>query len=221
MIHSRNERTDIRSQIDVIASFGVSRETIEKLQIYAEIVRLWQSKMNLISNSSLDDLWNRHFADSLQLLKFAHGAQTWVDIGTGAGFPGLPIAIHLAVERSGIVHLVERDNRKCAFLREVARETGAAAVVHRGSAVDVLRDLADADIVTSRAVAPLKSLLVWSKCCLDRGGICLFLKGQDVDLELTNATIASRYVVELLPSRVALNGMIVKVRAMGKHQDGC
>lgn len=213
MIHLRNVGPPMAdSGLTLIESFGVSRETIGKLKIYEQILRKWQPKMNLVSNQTLDDIWFRHFADSLQLLKYSGKGQNWLDIGSGAGFPGLPIAIHLGEVKFGKVHLVERDNRKCAFLREVARETGASAEIHHGDIKDVMSSLSGVDIVTSRAVGRLQILLEWTQSVYEGGGIGLFLRGQDIDEELTLHPISSRFSLRFFDSVTLSSGRIVSVR---------
>jgi 16S rRNA (guanine527-N7)-methyltransferase len=108
----------------------VSRETEERLSTFVELLDRWRHKINLISNSTFGSVWTRHIADSAQLHALAPKATRWVDMGSGAGFPGLVIAIQLADFPGAIVHCIESDGRKCAFLREAARATGAAAVIH-------------------------------------------------------------------------------------------
>ena len=106
------------------AAFGVSRETLERLEAYAGLLVRWQKTINLVAPSTLPDLWHRHFADSAQLLALAPSARNWVDLGSGAGFPGLVLAILLAERGGARVVLAESDTRKCAFLAEVVRGTG-------------------------------------------------------------------------------------------------
>ena len=198
------------AELDELA---VSRETIQRLEAYEKLLRLWQKKMNLISRSTVEQIWSRHFADSLQLLLVAPEARTWVDIGSGAGFPGLPIAIHLAEGfEGGTVHLIERDHRKCSFLREVIRVTSAKAEVHCGDAASIIPGIASADIVTSRAVAPIASLVNLASSLLERGAVGMFLKGQHIDAELTVTAISSSYKIDKVPSRTGSGGNLVIVR---------
>lgn len=119
----------------------VSRETLARLKIYEETLLKWRAVKNLVSPSTVRDIWSRHFEDSFQLLRLAPKARIWVDIGSGAGFPGLVIAIALADVDGSCVHLVESDNRKCAFLREVARLTQVRVVVHHSRAEDIISKL--------------------------------------------------------------------------------
>ena len=112
---------------DFARAFGVSRETLERLETYEALLKQWQKTINLVAPSTLSDIWHRHFADSAQLLALAPpGAERWLDLGSGAGFPGLVLAILLAERGHGRVTLIESDTRKAAFLGEVARRVGVA-----------------------------------------------------------------------------------------------
>lgn len=137
----------------------VSRETRERLETYADLVRKWQSRINLISPKTLPDLWNRHILDSLQLFALKPQPVQWMDIGSGAGFPGLVTAICLTEIGEGWVHLVESNNKKAAFLRQVIGQTGA-----RASVLPIRIDAARAkvgsiDAISARALASLPDLL--------------------------------------------------------------
>ncbi len=159
---------------------NVSRETLARLRTYEALLRKWQPAINLVSKSSLDDLWRRHFLDSAQLLRFVPpGARTLVDLGSGAGFPGLVLA---ALGMPG-VHLVDSDARKCAFLREAARSLGVSVDIHHGRIEEAAPFIAD--LVTARALAPLSDLLDLGERFIGPHTICLFLKGKGVDEELT------------------------------------
>jgi 16S rRNA (guanine527-N7)-methyltransferase len=109
--------------------FDVSRESIELLQIYVDLLVEWQKKTNLVSNSSLDEIWRRHICDSIQCRAIFPNKLNWLDIGTGAGFPGLVLSILARNESEFVMNLVESNNKKCAFLRKVSRDTGAMANV--------------------------------------------------------------------------------------------
>src|SRR5271169_6987192 len=133
----------------------VSRETGDRLAAFVDLLARWRTRTNLIAESTFASVWTRHIADSAQLLALAPAAKRWVDMGSGAGFPGLVIAIQLADVPGAIVHCIESDGRKCAFLREAARATGAAAQIHpvRLEAMDP-ESLGTVDAVTARAFAP-------------------------------------------------------------------
>jgi 16S rRNA (guanine527-N7)-methyltransferase len=199
-----------------LALCPVSRETEERLGILVDELRRWQNIKNLVGPVTLERLWTRHVADSLQLLDFAPNARIWLDLGSGAGFPGLAIAVAIP-ERvtDGAVHLVESNGRKCAFLRHVARLTDAPAVVHEGRIESVVPQLAGGiEVVTARALAPLPQLLAWSSALLTTGAMGLFPKGQDVNRELTEAAKSWTYAADLLPSRTDSHGRIVRIRSL-------
>jgi len=169
-----------------LALFPVSRETQDRLDRFVETLLRWQDKLNLIGNSTIGEIWTRHVADSLQLLPLAPQARTWVDLGSGGGFPGMVIACGLAEEAETRVHLVESNGKKAAFLREAASVTGAPAVVHAMRAEKFGESCAEpVDAITARALAPLKTLCDQAFPFISRGAIGLFPKGQDVDTELT------------------------------------
>lgn len=186
---------------------GVSRETLDRLTRYASLLERWQPAINLVGSRTLPDVWRRHFLDSAQLCDLLPPAtETLVDLGSGAGFPGLVLAI-LGVKN---VHLIESDGRKAAFLREVSRETGTPVTLHAVRAEDV--DPFPADAVTARALAPLDRLLPLAMPFLTRDSVALFLKGQDVDTELTEATKKITMRVERVPSRSDARGTVLVLR---------
>jgi 16S rRNA (guanine527-N7)-methyltransferase len=190
----------------------VSRETERRLALYAALLRRWQRVLNLVAASTLDQIWMRHIADSAQLLELAPRARCWIDMGSGAGFPGLVLAICLAEQGGSNVHLIESDRRKVAFLREVARQTNVGVQIHNARIEVAMPSIVPpVDVVTARALAPLRRLVEMGKMHLDRGAIGLFPKGQDVDRELTEATKYSKYCFQLAPSRTHANGRIVRV----------
>src|ERR1700692_2410344 len=139
-----------------LALTSVSRETKQRLNRYVDLLLEWQAKTNLVAPSTLPNLWTRHIADSLQLLALAPAAKIWVDLGSGGGFPGVVLACALAETPGAVVHLVERNAKKAAFLREALRVTGAPGVVHLADIGDIVdRITGPVDCVTARAVAPL------------------------------------------------------------------
>jgi 16S rRNA (guanine527-N7)-methyltransferase len=167
----------------------VSRETEARLDAYVDLLIQWQAKTNLVSSSTLLKVWTRHISDSLQLLGLAPAAKIWADLGSGGGFPGIALACALAETPGATVHLVERNAKKAAFLREAVRITGAPGMVHLADIEDsVDRISGGIDCVTARAVAPLHQLIGFAHPHMARGAKALFLKGQDVEAELTEAT---------------------------------
>jgi 16S rRNA (guanine527-N7)-methyltransferase len=196
-----------------LALFPVSAATEARLSIYADLLVKWQKTINLVSSTTLPNLWTRHFADSLQVQAAAPQAKTWVDLGSGGGFPGLVTAISLADIPNARVHLIESDQRKCAFLREVSRETGAKASVHAGRIEDVAPQLTDKiDAVSARALAPLPQLVAYAAPFLEKGALGLFLKGQHVEGELTDSSITSRYNVSMQKSRTSKASWLLIVK---------
>ncbi len=190
---------------------GVSRETLQRLRVYLRLLEKWQGTINLVSTGSLEDAWRRHMLDSAQLARYippcgAGGAKVIVDIGSGAGFPGLVLAIMGA----GVVHLVESNRRKCAFLATVARETNTEVTI-QPMRVESLTPIA-ADIVTARSLAPLHKLLAFSEPFVGREGECLFLKGKKVDEELTEAAKKWTMRVERFASDSDSSGVVLRLR---------
>jgi 16S rRNA (guanine527-N7)-methyltransferase len=172
-----------------LALTPVSRETEARLDAYVDLLLQWQAKTNLVASSTLPNLWTRHISDSLQLLALAPDAKTWVDLGSGGGFPGVVLACAMVDTPGVMVHLVERNARKAAFLREALRITGAAGTVHLADIGDSVDSLpSPVDCVTARAVAPLHQLVGFAEPLVGKGAKALFLKGQDVEAELTEAT---------------------------------
>jgi 16S rRNA (guanine527-N7)-methyltransferase len=198
-------------QESALAPFDVSRETSAKLAVLAEELRRWQAIKNLVGPATLKDVWTRHIADSLQLLEHAPTAPTWLDLGSGAGFPGLVVAI-AGQERGLKVDLVESNARKCAFLRHVARLTDTAVTVHPDRLEAVLpRFVGNVAVVSARALAPLSDLLSWTEPLLTTGTLGLFLKGRDADAELTAARKLWRFELAILPSRTDPEARIFRI----------
>jgi 16S rRNA (guanine527-N7)-methyltransferase len=194
---------------------GVSRETLERIRLYATLLTKWTARIDLVAPSTLPDLWRRHLLDSAQLHPLLPpDARRLVDLGSGGGFPGLVLAILGAPD----VHLVESDQRKCAFLREVARATGTAVTIH-AARIEAAAPLA-ADVVTARALAPLDRLLGWAVPHLAPGGVCLFLKGARNDDELTAASRTWTMGVDPLPSRSDPSGRILRLTGIARVTSG-
>jgi 16S rRNA (guanine527-N7)-methyltransferase len=195
-----------------LALTPVSRETEQRLDRYVDLLCEWQAKTNLVAPSTLPTLWTRHISDSLQLLALAPSAKVWVDLGSGGGFPGIVLACVLAESQGSMVHLVERNAKKAAFLREALRVTGSQGTVHLSDIEDSVDRIKGAvDCVTARAVAPLHQLIGFAEPLVKRGAKALFLKGQDVEAELTEATKYWNIVPNLQSSRTGGQGWIVEL----------
>jgi 16S rRNA (guanine527-N7)-methyltransferase len=195
----------------ILERFGVSRESGERLETYVGLLLTWQARINLIGPSTRDDIWMRHIADALQLLALLpDNTRILADLGSGAGIPGLVLAIARPLE----AHLFESNLKKGAFLREAARQTRTEAQVHslRIERAASLAGTIKAEAVTARALAPLPRLLDYAAPFLQNGAIGYFHKGQDVDAELTNATKSWKLRVEKHPSMTDSRGLILVVR---------
>jgi 16S rRNA (guanine527-N7)-methyltransferase len=199
---------------------GVSRETLLRLTVYADLLTEWTRAINLVSRASLGDLWRRHMLDSAQLSPLlprapARRPRAIVDLGSGAGFPGLVLAILGA----GDLHLVESDRRKAAFLREVVRETGCPARIH-ATRIEEMAPV-PTDVVTARACAPLAELLGYAYKfpgqVSGRRPCCLFLKGRRVEEELTEARKRWKMKVEPFPSRTDPGGTILRIGLLNRE----
>ncbi|MGE0046422.1 MAG: 16S rRNA (guanine(527)-N(7))-methyltransferase RsmG [Hyphomonadaceae bacterium] len=173
---------------------GVSQETAERLLTHERLLAAWAPRINLIGPGELEHYWRRHALDSAQLLRHAPAnANLWLDLGSGAGFPGLVVAVCLAERGEGVrVDLVEQNAKRAAFLREAVRETGAPArVLHQKlEALSPGNPEQSYDVCTARALAPLKRLILSAKPWLDRGAVGLFPKGADYASELAEAGFA-------------------------------
>ena len=207
-----NAPTSSSDKAAALALTPVSRETEARLDRYVDLLREWQAKTNLIAASTLPNLWTRHISDSLQLLTIVPTARIWVDFGSGGGFPGVVLACALADTPRAMVHLVERNAKKAAFLREALRVTNSPGVIHLadiGDSVD--RITGPVDCVTARAVAPLHQLIGFAEPLVKKGAKALFLKGQDVEAELTEATKYWNIRPHLHSSRTGGHGWIVEL----------
>ena len=194
---------------------NVSRETEDRLRIYAATLTRWNPTINLVSKSDIGDLWNRHILDSLQLLPllpadFSHA----IDLGSGGGLPG----IVLAIASGRPFHLVESDARKAAFLREVARATAAPATIHFARIESLT--LPAAPVITARALAPLPRLLSYATPFLAPNGIFLFPKGRNAALELTEAAPEWHMVVECFTSAIDPAATILKLSEVVRRSAG-
>lgn len=198
----------------------VSRETVERLDILVAELGRWQKAKNLVSEATLAEVWTRHIADSLQLFRHApDGARRWLDLGSGGGFPGLVLGICLA-ETGGHIDLVESNARKCAFLRHVARLTGAPVTVHAERIEQAMpRFVGKVDVVTARALAPLPQLLDWCKELLRTGVTAVFPKGQHLDAELTEASKSWTLQALTFPSVTDPAARILVIREAQRRAD--
>ena len=205
-------QTSASDKASGLALTPVSRETELRLDRYVDLLQQWQAKTNLVAPSTFQNLWTRHISDSLQLLTLVPLAKVWADLGSGGGFPGVVLACALAETPGAVVHLIERNAKKAAFLREALRVTGAPGVVHLAGIEDnVDRNVGRVDCVTARAVASLHQLIGFAEPLVRQGAKALFLKGQDVEAELTEATKYWIVTPHLHSSRTGGHGWIVEL----------
>ncbi len=194
--------------------FGVSRETIARLETYEALLKKWNSAINLVSPRTISDIWSRHFLDSAQIFSLLpENAKSWADIGSGGGFPGMVVAILAAEKRPDLfVTLVESDRRKAAFLMTAAREMSLKlqVVSDRIEAISPL----NADVLSARALAPLADLLAFAERHLAATGVCLFPKGARWREELAEAQKTWSFIMESHKSRTDSEAVILKIEGI-------
>jgi len=191
-----------------LAEIGVDRERLADAERYRTLLADANRHMNLVGESTLTDFWGRHFLDSAQLLALAPGAKSWADLGSGAGLPGLVLAILLKGTPGARIHLVESVAKRCRFLTDVVSALALPAEIHHARAENL--DL-DVEVVTARACAPLTRLLGFAKPSLKRRTKGLFLKGAAVDSEVAEARKSWRFAVEVHHSLSDPRGRILEV----------
>lgn len=193
-----------------ISSLDVSRETLEKLHLYHELLLKWQPRINLVSPKTVDEAWQRHFLDSAQLFQLLSNIDKPIfDLGSGAGFPGLVLSIMGASK----ISLLESDQRKCVFLSEVIRQTGSTAKVFNRR-IESFPEKKTAATITSRACAPLNILLSYAYPLLAPDGECVFLKGKGAEVEINEAQKQWLFHVEHVPSMADEEGSILCIRGL-------
>ncbi|MBU0725687.1 MAG: 16S rRNA (guanine(527)-N(7))-methyltransferase RsmG [Alphaproteobacteria bacterium] len=193
----------------VVSSLNVSRETLERLQAYVDLLCKWQKAVNLVGPKTLDEVWTRHILDSAQLLPYIpKDSRNLLDIGSGAGLPGLILAI-LGVQD---VHLIEADAKKITFLREAARITEVGVTLHHGR-IEAIEPF-PADVITARALASVDGLLGYTRAYRHETTVCLFLKGRGVEQELKEAATHWKMTVNHLPSATADDSVILRLEGI-------
>jgi 16S rRNA (guanine527-N7)-methyltransferase len=192
--------------------FPVSRETLARLETYADLLILWSARINLVGRATIVDLWRRHILDSAQLHPLIpETARSLIDLGSGAGLPGLVLAI-LGVPG---VELIEADSRKAAFLREAARVTGTEMTI-RPCRIQAVASH-PADVVTARACAPLDELLGFAERFIAPHTLCLFLKGERCGQELTAANKRWTMRASVEPSLSDRRGVILRLQQVTRE----
>ena len=203
----------VRDGAEFAARTGATAAQVADLERLLALLTEWNGRMNLVSEASLADYWGRHVLDSAQLLPVAPSARGWVDIGAGAGFPGLVLAILLNGVAGAKVHLVESQAKRCRFLEAAVSALALPAEVHHVRGEDFTLK---ADVVTARAVAPLVRLLGFAHPCLAKGGIGLFLKSESVETEIAEARKAWRFTYDVSRSVSDSRGRIVRVEGLAR-----
>lgn len=200
---------------NILEDLNVSRETLKRLETFEQVILKWNPKINLVSKSSLRQLWTRHIADSVQVFRCTGIPDHWVDIGSGGGFPGLIIAILAADEAPDMkVTLIESDQRKSAFLRTAARECGAKVSVVSKRIEQA--DPQNAGVLSARALADLSLLLEFAERHLGAGGTALFPKGESWKKEVDNARQRWRFDAEPVRSLTEQEAVILKIRGVAR-----
>jgi len=210
----------ISGPTDFAEALRVPRETIHRLSRYGELLAHWQKRTNLVAASTLPSLWSRHFADSAQLRDLAPEARLWLDLGSGAGFPGLVVAILQTGTPDFHMHLVESNGKKCAFLGEVARETKAPVDIHT-MRIEELAQSAHRlmpDVVSARALAPMPRLFELAAPFFGARTRGLFLKGREAEAEIEAARQQWDFTSRLHPSLTSAGSHIVEVTGLRPRQ---
>ena len=221
---SRNQQNaDILTAEQFAARYDVSRETLARLMAYQALLGKWQQSVNLVGPTTLDDFWQRHAADSAQILRHAPmRAKTWLDLGSGGGLPGLIVAIILAeTAPEARVHLVESDRKKAAFLGVVAADLGLSARVHHARIETVSSamppELAKIDVITARALAPLPDLLRLLQPFANSSTIALLHKGRNWQQELTASEQYWKLIHKAHISDTDANARLLEISALAPN----
>ncbi len=204
---------------DRLPGLVASPEARERLEVFVSLLERWQRVHNLVGPDTLADVWERHIADSAQLMTLAPDARRWLDLGSGAGFPGVVVAILIRGREGARVELVELNQKKCAFLREAVRTTEAPAAIHCERIELVMKRFSEpVDVVTARALAPLATLCAYAEGPVRRGAVALFHKGRGLDRELTDAR--QLWDIDLVEHVSRGEGSIVAIRRLTRREKG-
>ena len=200
------------SRFKLKSDLSLSDSTMDMLDHFVDLTQRWSKSINLIGPASAEQIWHRHILDSAQLIDVAsQDARSWLDLGSGGGFPGMVVAILASEIRPELrVCLVESDQRKAAFLRSVARETGVSVTVHASRVEDL--DRQDADILSARALAPLPRLLSLAVTHVAPHGVCLFPKGTTFQSEVDQALENWSFTHHKVPSVTQPGAMVLVIR---------
>lgn len=202
----------------IATRFNVSRETMDKLSAYQDLLERWQNKTNLVAPSTIKDYWNRHVADSIQCCRIKPDTKIWTDLGSGGGFPGMVIAAEMA-DIDGIhVSLVESNTKKCAFLRAVAREISVNVEINNMRIEDFVSNDNAPEVVTARALTNLNSLLTYCELWISGKTIGLFHKGRDYQKELEECHDKWRFDLIEHRSKIADDSVILEISNLSRRK---
>ena len=202
-----------RKELDVVNGiFQLSQNAVDKLVIYYRLLVQWQAKTNLVAPSTLGQFWQRHVADSLQLYSLYPDARQWTDLGSGAGFPGMVLAILLSEAEEGSVRLVESVQKKSAFLRKVANETGASATIYSIRIESAAKQMDEAQIITARALASLDKLLSLTEGHIGGERFAVFHKGREFKREIEQCRGKWSFDLVVVPSKIDPESVLLEVR---------
>lgn len=192
---------------------AVSRETADRLEHFAMLFAKWAKAINLVAPSTLDDMWDRHIADSAQIYALSPEPKTWIDLGSGGGFPGVITAIFLAEQGNGWVHLIESNNKKAAFLRTALAETGGRGSVHPLRIEKAPDAIPHADAISARALADLDLLLDFTRPWADRNPDlkAYFHKGRDYRAEIDKARRRWRFDLVVRESMIEKDSVVLEI----------
>ena len=198
---------------DTIRQLIVSRETIDRLDAFVDVLFRWSTVKNLISSRSWPNVWTRHILDSAAIVPYLPKGRQWADLGSGAGFPGIVVAIINGSGDQAAPYLIESDKRKAAFLAEAARVTDTQVNIQTARVEDVMPTLPrNVGAILSRATASMQTLLNWSQAHIDDGAIGLFLKGERAAEEIALLQHHQHYSFEFLTSRTSMSGVLIRVK---------
>lgn len=201
---------------DICEGYTVSRETMERLKAYANDLSKWAKRINLIGPGTGQDIWSRHILDSLQLITHAPNAKTWLDFGSGAGLPGMVLAIAFDNDEERQVTLVESNRKKTAFLRTMKAQYAKRAIIRDERIETFVSSHSAPDVITARAVAPLITLFDWLAPWSDGDSVCLFPKGRGYEKELDDSAHYWRYDSTVHPSRIDPDSVVLEIRNLNR-----
>lgn len=200
-----------RETLEKLAGVHVSRETFARLEGFESDFNAWAARINLVAPSTRNEFWERHVADSLQVLAVHQGARSWVDLGSGGGFPGLVIAIALADDHDSRVTLVESNRKKCSFLQMMKSKYAPRSIIVPARIEDALDEISQPDIVTARALAELNTLFQMTQNWLASGTIGLFLKGRGYGGEIEKSRANWAFDLVVYNSKTASDAVVLQV----------